>query len=100
NSSSKVAGHLFYKTMFENKAFSRPIMGTSETINSITIENLKKHHHRFYAPQNIILSIVTDRPIEVIRKWVNSRFGRLAVEKLKYNVASPPEPIKKSASGF
>ncbi len=91
-SPKKLANKLFYETLC-SKEYAKPIMGTSETISSITVDDLKKQHDRYYAPDNMIISIVTNKPIDEVRSWVYQRFGRLAPTNAEYFTPKRAEPI-------
>lgn len=87
------ARNLFYETLFEDKAYAKPIMGTRESISSITIADLKKHHAQYYSPDNIILSIVTGRSVEEVLGWIDSTFALLPKTGFVSQQAERPEPV-------
>ncbi len=91
-SPKKQALKLFYETLC-TKEYAKPIMGTSASIASITEADLQAYHARYYAPDNMIISIVTNKPVEEVRAWAYQRFGRLAPTKAEYYSAKRPEPI-------
>ncbi|MFQ6008692.1 MAG: insulinase family protein, partial [Candidatus Zixiibacteriota bacterium] len=93
-----VARNLFYQTLFENGAYAKPIMGTRESISSITITDLKQHHARFYSPDNIILSIATSKSVEKVLEWINDSFGRLSKTGFVSRQAVRPEPVLETRS--
>jgi zinc protease len=94
-SPSKVARSLFFKRMFDSSAYAKPVMGTPQTIAAITRSDLKAYHAMFYAPQNMILSIASDRPIDEVKQWVADRFGRLCYPPADYHEPQPPAPVTK-----
>lgn len=97
SSPTEVARNLFYATLFANSSYAKPIMGTPETIASITVDDLKAYHRTFYSPQNMILSIVSQRPIEEIKEWVDNLYGRInAPEGIELHTATKPKPLKKT----
>jgi len=77
-SPSKVARDLFYKTLFENKPYAASIMGSFRSIGSITADDLRSHHAHFYSPENMIMTIGTNRAIPEVLGWVERTFGRMA----------------------
>ena len=89
----KVARNLFYSTLFDNSSFARPIMGTMRSVGSITVEDLKDYHAKFYSPENMIISIVSNKPISEVMSMVNRRFGSLVPSGFAGNVAQEPEPL-------
>ena len=90
-SAKEIAKELFYQASCTPE-YAKPIMGTTETISSITVADLQAYHDKFYAPDNLILSIVTNKDIEEVRAWAYQRFGRLAPLKSEYATAQAPEP--------
>lgn len=88
----KVARNLFYETLFSNNKFANPIMGTSQSIAMITVDDLKTYHKNFYNPANMILSITTNKPIKEVQSWAAERFGRLQSLPAEYNSPQIPEP--------
>jgi len=94
NSSARsVARNLFYQTLFDGEEYAKPIMGTRESISSITIADLRQHHAQFYSPENTIVSIVTERSIPEVMGWINSSFGHLPKGGFISQQAQRPEPI-------
>ncbi len=94
-SPSKVARALFYDKMFDSSAYAKPIMGTAQTISAITLGDLRAYHAKYYAPQNMILTIASDMPIEMVKQWVDDRFGRLCYPASVYLQAQAPAPVTK-----
>jgi len=74
-SPQKTAGELFYATLFEGGPFARPILGTVESINAITQRDLQDYHEYFYAPDNSILALATNRDTSEVMDWVRTFFG-------------------------
>lgn len=76
-SPSKVARNQFYDLLFGGTAFANPIIGTSESIQSISIADLKAYHHKYYSPENMIIAIACSRDTSEVMAWVRDRLGRL-----------------------
>ncbi len=74
-STYKVARDLFYATLFENTAYARTIEGNFRSIGSISVEDLKTYHHKFYSPENMIVTIGTSRNPDEIMALVKSTLG-------------------------
>ena len=51
---------LFDKTMYQNHPYGRPRIGTEETINSISRDDLLKWYKPLLVPSNIVLTVVGD----------------------------------------
>lgn len=52
-----VAEELFMKTLFKDHPYQHPIDGYPETVDKITRAELMEHYQKFYAPNNIVVSI-------------------------------------------
>lgn len=74
-SPQKTASDMFYGTLFDGSPFARPIMGTPESIGAITQDNLVKYHESYYAPDNCILALATERDTSEVMDWVRTFFG-------------------------
>ncbi len=92
-SGRNVARDLFYGSLFEGKAYAKPIMGNMRSLNMISADDLKAHHAGFYAPENVILSIVTNKPVSEVMGWVDLRFGRLVGQAAATELAAAPEAV-------
>ena len=99
-SPSKSAKQLFYETLFEGTSFARPVEGDARSLVSITVDDLRAHHKRFYAPNNIILSITSNLPADSVVAWIVAKFGKLPSSTAEYNrlssVASILSPTTKT----
>ncbi|MFH1687810.1 MAG: pitrilysin family protein [bacterium] len=71
----KQARDQFYATLFEGNDYGRPITGDARSIASITRDQLAEYHRRYYAPENLIITIATSRPVDQVSSWVNGIFG-------------------------
>ncbi|MBD3331671.1 hypothetical protein GF356_02380, partial [candidate division GN15 bacterium] len=87
-----VARDGFYRTLFEGTDYAHSIIGSMRTVSMITRDDLIKHHRRFYSPENMILSIASQRPVDEIMALVNDRFGRLAATGFVPDTVVRPEP--------
>ncbi|PWB68413.1 hypothetical protein C3F09_11710 [candidate division GN15 bacterium] len=93
SSPGPTARRSFYKTMFDDKAYGKPISGSAQTIGAITVADLKAYHAKFYAPENVVLTIGTSRPADTIVAWVSSMLGSLPKGDQQLAVAEPPDPV-------
>ncbi|HLC96562.1 MAG TPA: pitrilysin family protein [Candidatus Nanoarchaeia archaeon] len=64
---------LFQRTLFRTHPNKRPVYGSVKTMKAITRSDLIGYYKKYYAPNNIILSIVGDVPNP--RKYVEAYFG-------------------------
>jgi len=77
-SPSQVARDLYFARLFEGHPFSKPIMGSPQSLAAITRDDLRDHHQRFYSPGNMILAVVTSRDTSEAMGWVRATFGSVA----------------------
>ncbi len=87
------ARRTFYKTLFGDNAYGRPVAGSAQTIGTITLADLKAHHAKFYAPENLVVVIGTSRPVDTVIGWVRNSLGSLPKGNQQYTVATAPEPV-------
>jgi len=90
-STSKVARNLFYETLFENHPFADPIMGSMQSLSTIGVDDLREHHRRYYAPDNMILTIATSLDTTEVMSWVRQKFG--SFQMVGQAVASIAAPV-------
>lgn len=82
NSPSGKAKNEFLKKMFgEGHPLAEKILGTTDSIQSITKEDLVNFRNLFFAPDNMIITVSTDQPSDEIIAEINNLFG---VEKISY----------------
>ncbi len=74
-STSDQAKNLYYDLLFQGTRFTSPETGTMRSVGAITADDLRTFHRKFYAPNNIILSVCTDvEPQQMLAK-ISSAFG-------------------------
>lgn len=88
--------NLFYKAVFENGPYAKPIMGDTQTIGAITADDLKAHHRRMYSPENMIVAISTKRPVDEVMEWIKAGLGSL--EPVGLTEPSVPVPTPRAAT--
>ncbi|KPK99783.1 MAG: hypothetical protein AMJ91_06360 [candidate division Zixibacteria bacterium SM23_73_3] len=82
---------LFYETLFaEDHPYSKPIMGTPRTIGSITQNDLVSFHKRFYSPNNMIITVVTNSPVDEMMAKIQNTFGDM--EQVDFPIPNIPAP--------
>jgi zinc protease len=74
-SSEKTGRALLMETMFANHPFSRRILGTGETLATLTRDDLLAHHAMLYSPGNLIISVVTNLPPDAVAGSMEKAFG-------------------------
>lgn len=61
-------------TLFPKDGLGFPIIGRLETIQKMSVENLKQKHERYYQPRNCVLTIYAPCPWAEVFKWVQRAF--------------------------
>jgi predicted Zn-dependent peptidase len=90
-SASAKAKSLFMKKAVGDNVLSKNVNGSMRSIPSITKEDLLNFHHRYFAPDNLILSVVGgDNPAEITAK-LREIFGGLKPTGIK--PADNPAPL-------
>ncbi|HXX94893.1 MAG TPA: pitrilysin family protein, partial [Planctomycetota bacterium] len=54
------ARRLFYESAFRGHPFERPASGRKETVQKLTLEDVRGFYRRFYRPENVIVAAVGD----------------------------------------
>ncbi len=71
------ARNLFYQTLFGDDPLARPILGEEQDVKSITVEDLRQFHRTYFAPHNLILSVVSGLPAEKVMNRLKFYFADL-----------------------
>ncbi len=70
-----VAGKAFQELVFGEHPYRWPVNGTQETLNSITLEDVRGFYQREYLPNQTIISIVGDITLEEAKTLVLEHFS-------------------------
>ena len=85
-------GYLFdeaFPSRFASGPYSHPVIGSSETVTAMTRDQLHEHYQRFYAPENMHLSIVGDVPKDATLVAIQQSFGALRRPLRPWRDAAP-----------
>ena len=88
-SARSLAGKIFAKSIFADSLLARPVLGRPDEIKSITLKDLKSYYKSYFSPGNLILTIVTNRPVDKMISIVQKNFGGWTTGK-----KSPPVSAK------
>lgn len=61
---------------FKERRIQNLIIGTEESVRSITLEDLKNFYNAFYSPKNCVISLVTSLALNDVLSTVESIFGQ------------------------
>ncbi|MFN3477586.1 MAG: M16 family metallopeptidase, partial [Candidatus Methylomirabilales bacterium] len=65
---------------YQDRPFGRPVYGTEESVRAITSEDLKAFHRIYFAPGNLIVSVVSDLPAHHMLEELKARFEKLEAQ--------------------
>ena len=65
---------LFYN-IFNKRRIKNPIIGTKDSLNEITIKDIKKFYEENYFPENTSISVISSIGFEEVLKIVDKYFG-------------------------
>ena len=85
---------LLFAEVFKGLPQSKPIIGTAETINSITKEDLENFYKFYFSPNNLIITVATGVEADKIIKAFNKTLGN----KIKKRINIPSIDYSKSLS--
>jgi zinc protease len=68
------------KLAFQNWQSSHSIIGSFEDLNAATVEDVAKFFKTYYAPNNVVLSIVGDIDVPETKKLIETYFGDIPAQ--------------------
>jgi zinc protease len=92
-STSETCRDLFYATLFKDHPYGKPIMGDAQTIGSITRDDLIGFHKKFYSPNNMIITVVTNLPADQMMDKIKNSFGNMSKIDFPEPQIPPPTPL-------
>jgi zinc protease len=87
-SPTDIANRRWWETAFEGHPYGRPVNGTSDTVASISIADLKSYAHRVLARQNLKIAVVGDIDAETLKVLLDRTFGALPEKPELFAVAN------------
>lgn len=76
-----------------NNRLKYPIIGKLETLNKMTIEDIKNFYHRYYSPENMVIAVYSKYDEKKVYNLVNKYFSKFKGSKV-YKIAENHEDIK------
>lgn len=89
----KTARKAFYSALFEGEPYAKSINGNYRTIGSITSADLKEHHRRIYAPENMIITVGTRQHPAGIMALLREELQNIPTTGFKPIEPAPPKTI-------
>jgi zinc protease len=85
-----VAGWEFDEVVYEGHPLHRPVHGYPETIRALGRHDLVDFHGRYFRPNNAILALVGDFPVEQMASRLEDAFGRWEASRFEARPVGPP----------
>ncbi len=79
----------FLRTFFAGSNFSRPVLGTTSTIQNMPYERVLNYYKTWYVPNNMSMMVIGDFDTDAMIALVNEKYGVYPAGRL-----SAPAPIK------
>jgi len=95
---SRMVFNLFRNTLYEKHPYRMDPLGTEESIQKITQEDLKEYYQKIVVPENMVFTVVGDVTLNQVLFYVNKEFGRLPPKGFvspQISIESFPKGIKK-----
>ena len=95
---SQASSDLLWKTAYGEQGYGLPVLGTSESIAGLTVEDIKKHYEKYAGGGNIIFSVASDLSSDELVYLVEKNLAGVKAE-----AAPVPEPsmaLQKDKEGF
>jgi zinc protease len=92
-----VASIAFSNAVFGEHPYSRQAQGTVETLAAISRHDLVTFHHDYFAPNNVIISVVGDLSPEELSQLLTRYFSGWPQKKVPEVTLPPVEPKKSPA---
>jgi zinc protease len=72
-----IASQRWWQTAFEGHPYGRPVNGTQETLQAVTVDDLKTYAHKVLARANLKVAVVGDIDAETLKPLLDRVFGAL-----------------------
>lgn len=95
---SKTAKALWFQNAFPHNNYRLPIYGTAQTIKGITREDVLTYYRKAYAPDNLVITVISDRSPKDVIAALTKRFSGMAKGEGKPQAyvpeTPPPKPLR------
>lgn len=65
---------LFFNSM-ENRRIKYPIIGTKESLESLSLKNIEEFYNKYYCPSNCTITVISSLEFERVKDMVETQFG-------------------------
>jgi zinc protease len=84
---------LVYRNLFAGHPYGRPIHGDPEIIRRLSAADVERFYRRLFVPNNAVLAIVGNLPLEEMEARVRETFGALPRGENPPPPPDPPHPL-------
>jgi len=63
------------EAIYQDHPYSLSVLGTEETVDNLTAEDLHNYHRQYFRPDQLVISISGRVEPEIAREWVETVFG-------------------------
>jgi zinc protease len=91
---SRVASSLLDRRLFSGHCLSRPLVGTAQSIASITPADLREFHAHYMRPGNLVISVVSGRAPQEAIEMVRGAFGGMDGHVAGSLTIAPTQPVQ------
>jgi zinc protease len=95
---TEASSRLFWRTAYGERSYGLFPDGTPETIEKITIDDIRKHYHNYFGGINMIFSIATDMPADEVMLKLHSYLDGFKADAEKIPV--PDLTLQPDNEGF
>lgn len=89
---SAVARDLYSKTILNDGPLAHPVTGTPISLAAIKPDDLRAFHDRYFSPERVVLTIVSDVPSADVIPVLNATFGRMKRYQAPAGTTPAPAP--------
>lgn len=79
----------FRRLLWQEHPYGRPVSGTSEEINNLTIEDVNNFYQRYYAPNNAILVLAGDIDVATAKRLAEKYYGGVKHRSIGKRITFP-----------
>lgn len=81
--------------LYPNHSLSLPVLGSSETVSQIQLDDIKNWYRKYYSPNNMFLTVVGDISVNETYKEIEKYFNSTSKQDNKIpSISEFPEPSK------
>ncbi len=87
---TSVASNTFYQTLYGKLPYAHPVLGTTNTIQQLTPQDLQNFYHKYYVAKNALITIVGDVSLTQAKVIANQVIKNLPQGKAIVNLKTTP----------